>query len=344
MPPKIHPNTPAKKQPQRCCALQPQLVRLLTLLTLLLADASVASTLAALMQLSSLSGDIPLLGVVLTGVGMFLYVVAAARAAMAANRGAAVVVSHAKRGLLPKVKYEECLKYLQGGTVCGGLAIPADHRVPARRAQGVDCNVALDTERELRALCARAGRQPREAFSLLIRDHALRTCRLVHSMPFYRLARFGWQPSVGPWDFAGVQRASLLWAALVGVPTSAFYAFYALIVAEPEDLVLLAACGINMASCTLGLLQLCADFARQLLELTQAEGAALEAALRAENRAGAMEQRLERELNRRVESVLGKTKGDARAALPRIIKLEKRSLDDRMDYLQVLAENPHLAA
>ena len=326
-----------------CCLLPPQAVRLLTLLTLLLADASVASTLACTIHLLGLSGMLPLALIIFTGIGIIVYSIAAASSARSARRGAAVVLHHAKKGRLPKLTHAECVAFLMGDTV-RGIRIPEQRRVPAHRTQGVDACVALDPERSLFDLCARTGRSSRRAFHDIIRSHALRTCRTVHSVPFYRLARFGWQPSIGPWDFAGVQRASLLWSAFVGWPSSTLNGYYAVAVAPAPDLILLAACGINLISCALVVLQLCAEFARQLLELTQAEQAALEAALRAENAAVAMEEQIARELERNVDAALDKADGDARRALPKIKRLEKRALDDRMDYLTALADNPDLAA
>ena len=143
------------------------------------------------------------------------------------------------------------------------------------------------------------------ALMLLQRKHASRSCRLRHALPFYRLSRFGWQPSVSSWDFAGVVWASLLYGLLAGFATAAFAAHHLFVLAPGAlDLRMLGACASCGVSLVLSLLQVCCDFVGRLLADELAQAARIERAVRAEHAAGEREAQMARELHRKVETLL----------------------------------------
>ena len=198
-------------------------------------------------------------------------------------------------------------------------------------------------------LCALRGPAALSAHQKAVRRQALRSCRLRHSVPFFRLMVYGWQPSVGPWDFAGVLRASLLWGVLGGLPVGGLNAYCAFSVASGapgEDGLrpqLLGSCIVSGASFLLSAVQLATGFPAALLEMTQREMAWLEGVVRAEFRAANREQELARALDLHVEATV-RDYGSARAALPAVKRLEREQLEERLRYVQALADNPDLVA
>ena len=78
----------------------------------------------------------------------------------------------------------------------------------------------LDERRLLYTICEQKG--------LLLGYHnfqrafARRSIKWSHSLPYYRLLEYGWQPSVSHTDFAGILNASALFSFTVGLPQIAF--------------------------------------------------------------------------------------------------------------------------
>ena len=345
---------------ERCCSLPPQLVRLLTLLTLLLADASFFGVVfAAYLHSLQPSETFSVIALLATGVGVTAYVAFCAWAAIASSRGAAhIVIREARRGRVPGTSSaEELRRYLQGEEL-RGLAVPPQQRVPPRRAAGVDGNVARDPERALCTFCTVIGPPALAAFQAVVRRHALATCKPQHSVPLLRLMMYGWQPSIEPWAFAGMLRASFVWGLLVGAPAgglSCYVGATRVIATQPprdqplgEDSsgdytwALLAVGAVCVLSLIVSAAQLASGLPSQLLELTQRESAHLESVIRAEFRAAAGEAMLARQLDRKVEATL-QLAGSAVAALPEVKRLEKAMVDEKLRCVRALADNPDFA-
>lgn len=326
--------------------LPPEAVRLLTLATLLLGDASfISGCTAAYAHATRASEMLSLPAVIIFAVGLVAYVVAVAWGAVSAKRGAAMlVVLEARRGHIPGLTDLDCLNYLRGKPIGAmGTALPPNLRGNPHRAAGVDDVVARDSERALGMLCAHHSAAAFAAYQAAVRQHALRTYRLEHSLPLFRLMVFGWQPSVLPWDFARVLRATLVWGGFVGAPT-AMVGILAVATQPQTDGILVASCLVCIMSLLLGLILFATGFPATLLTLAQRDASRLESVIDAEFNAASRERELEQQLELRVQAALASSKGGVKQVLPKVKRLEVSVLDEKLRYVSELAANPALAA
>ena len=60
------------------------------------------------------------------------------------------------------------------------------------------------------------------SYHTVSRQFSRRIVKPAHSVPFYRLMEFGWQPSVSHSDFAGILNANGLYSFTVGIPQLMF--------------------------------------------------------------------------------------------------------------------------
>merc|ERR1719253_200420 len=87
-----------------------------------------------------------------------------------------------------------------------------------------------------------------------------------HSIPFMRLARFGWMPDIPAGDFAGVLNANALYSFTIGFPQLGCTIF-SMAMQNEIDLVLVTSLGISCLSAVLSMLNIALSFPKVLNDI-----------------------------------------------------------------------------
>ena len=225
-----------------------------------------------------------------------------------------------------------------------------------------------DTVRALFMLCEAKGMMA--AYYRVSRSFARRVVKPSHSIPWYRLMVYGWQPSVNHFDFAGILNASAIYSFSVGLPQLIFsFAFIAMDRStgrepSPCEVDALIKCGITedfrrpnvQTFCVIGSAFVCLvsliisitniiiDFPAQIFEIVEKEEEALFLQLQAEAATREWEDKLRVEVQEGVKTMLAVSTGFEHNKVPGIeaphlvledvIKLEKQAMRKKIRYLE----------
>ena len=170
----------------RTLELPPEAVRLLTLATLLLGDASFVVRMPAAMpvKLQHRRGYTTCCDYFCRGISCAMSL--QLHGVPSQQRDAAMlVVREARRGHIPGLTDLDCLNYLEVSPLVEWELHFLQIFVETLTTLQADDVVARDSERALGMLCAHHSAAAFAAYQAAVRQHALRTYRLEHSLPLF---------------------------------------------------------------------------------------------------------------------------------------------------------------
>merc|ERR1719356_1197239 len=78
-----------------------------------------------------------------------------------------------------------------------------------------------------------------------------------HSVPFFRLMKFGWMADIPAGDFAGILNANSLYSFTLGIPQMAFGLFFWIIIREGKmELLVVASLAVSVCSGILSIMNI----------------------------------------------------------------------------------------
>jgi hypothetical protein len=207
-----------------------------------------------------------------------------------------------------------------------------------------------------------------QSYYKVSRSFARRVVKPSHSVPWYRLMVYGWQPSIDHFDFAGILNASAIYSFSVGPPQLVFsfaFLFSPASTRTPapcemdtyikcglvEDFnrpnvqtnVVLGGIFVSLVSMFISIANIIIDFPSQIFEIVEEEEANLFIQLQAEAATKKWEDKLRTELDEGVKSMLkvstqlesNKVKGaeGPMLVLDDVIRLERKAMKKKMKYL-----------
>ena len=201
------------------------------------------------------------------------------------------------------------------------------------------------------------------------RTFSRRIVKPQHSIPFYRLMEFGWQPSVSHTDFAGILNANGLYTFTVGVPQPVFSISFS---ATPrttrtpapcetdptnqcnivEDFgrpnvqlnIVVASLGVGILSIIISIVNIIVDFPAQLFDIAEKEEESLHFTLQAEQATKTWEDKLAVEVQENVKMMLKMSTQFENNSIPGmeapglviedVMKLERRAMEKKVAYIE----------
>ena len=208
------------------------------------------------------------------------------------------------------------------------------------------------------------------AYYRVSRSFARRVVKPNHSVPYYRLMVYGWQPTVNHFDFAGILNANAVYSFTVGLPQLVFSVAFIIadrttgrVVApcETDDslqcnlvedfkrpnvqmMVLLGSLSINVVSIMISVSNIIIDFPAQIFKIVEKEEEVMFMTLQAESATKMWEDKLATEVQEKVKNMLkvstifdsNQIKGmeAPRLVIDDVIKLEKQAMAKKTRYLE----------
>lgn len=124
-----------------------------------------------------------------------------------------------------------------------------------------------------------------------------------HSIPFYRLASFGWQGDLDPMDFAGILNANALYSFTVGTPQLFFSSWSIFTTEEGDNSILFISALIGFVSLVISLVNIRADFTKRLRQLICKEQLLADRKKEGPQRFAMWEKRIQEKLRGELEAV-----------------------------------------
>jgi len=203
------------------------------------------------------------------------------------------------------------------------------------------------------------------------RTFARRIVKPSHSIPYYRLMEYGWQPSVSHTDFAGILNANALYSFTVGFP-QLFFTLAFLASAGDQDPIVCAAkvsppygkctiaedfqkptvqlalvcasLAVGLVSLVISVVNIVVDFPAQLFDIAEKEDESLHFTLQAEHATKTWEDKLAVEVQENVKVMLKKStqfednmiKGmEAPSLVIRdVMDLERAAMEKKVAYIE----------
>jgi hypothetical protein len=226
----------------------------------------------------------------------------------------------------------------------------------------------LDMLRALYMICEAKGIL--HSYHQASRAFSRRIVKPSHSIPYYRLMEFGWQPSVSHTDFAGILNANGLYSFTVGFPqlffSISFIAAQDGVSREPapcetdqklrcglvEDFgrtnvqsnLVLGSLGMGCTSLIITLLNIVLDFPAQLFDIAEKEEESLHFTLQAEHATKTWEDKLAVEVQENVKMMLKMSTQFENNSIPGmeapglviedVMKLERRAMEKKVAYIE----------
>ena len=203
------------------------------------------------------------------------------------------------------------------------------------------------------------------------RSFARRIVKPSHSVPYYRLMIYGWQPSVSHFDFAGILNANAMYSFTVGLPQLLFSILFMVSdrstgreaapceSPESKDLcsliedfnlphvqtwIVIGSVVINIMSIMISVSNICIDFPAQIFDMVEKEEEQLFHQLQAEAACREWEGKLQTEVEESVKQMLkvsttfkaNQTPGmeAPRLIIDDVIQLEKKAMKRRVAILE----------
>ena len=201
------------------------------------------------------------------------------------------------------------------------------------------------------------------------RSFSRRIVKWSHSIPYYRLMEYGWQPSVSHTDFAGILNANGLYSFTVGIPQFLFSISFT---AWPQPARSPAPCELNLAeqcnlvedfnkpnvqrtivyaslavgaiSLIISLTNIIVDFPAQLFDIAEKEEESMHFTLQAEHATKTWEDKLAVEVQENVKKMLKLSTQFENNSIPGmeapglviedVMKLERRAMEKKVAYIE----------
>ena len=201
------------------------------------------------------------------------------------------------------------------------------------------------------------------------RAFSRRIVKWSHSVPYYRLMEYGWQPSVSSSDFAGILNANGLYSFTVGFPQLFFSIAFTLTpkgvgVKAPceldpadqctvmedfaksnvQNVIIAVSLAIGLVSLAISLVNIMVDFPAQLFDIAEKEEEAVHFTLQAEQATKTWEDKLQVEVQENVKKMLKLSTQFENNSIPGmeapglviedVMKLERRAMEKKVAYIE----------
>lgn len=131
--------------------------------------------------------------------------------------------------------------------------------------------------------------------------------KMKHSVPFFRLAKFGWMADIPASDFAGILNANALYSFTLGLPQLGFSLFFWLKIIEgQEDLLIMSSLTVSVLSLILSIMNILVAFPKVLNDLECERDLRLEMDKDIESRIKAHVDGMRQELDEKLQQYIGK--------------------------------------
>jgi len=205
------------------------------------------------------------------------------------------------------------------------------------------------------------------SFHQASRTFSRRIVKPSHSIPYYRLMEFGWQPSVAHTDFAGILNANALYSFTVGFPQMIFsisFVFYAATV-EADTIVcktnpcsiyedffkpnvqsslVAGSLAVGLISLFISVLNIVVDFPAQLFDIAEKEETAMMFSLQAEEATRTWEDKLAIEVAENVKTLLKLSTRDPEnlnqgmeapsLCIGQVMIIERAAMEKKVQYIE----------
>lgn len=196
-----------------------------------------------------------------------------------------------------------------------------------------------------------------------------RIVKWSHSMPFYRIMEFGWQPEITHTDFAGILNANALYSFSVGFPqllSSITVLNTPKTARSPspceidtstkcspledfdrpsvQDTVTMFSLSCGLLSLVISLVNMILDFPAQVFDIAEKEEEVLQFSLQAEMATKTWEEKLAVEINENIKMMLKMSTQFENNSIPGmeapglviedVMKLERRAMEKRVAYIE----------
>lgn len=199
------------------------------------------------------------------------------------------------------------------------------------------------------------------------RTFSRRIVKVSHSVPYYRLMEYGWQPSISHTDFAGILNANALYSFTVGFPQMIFsisfvvYALGAEIDNAPcesdpcsiwedfnkpnvQSALVAGSLAVGIISLIISIVNIVADFPAQLFDIAEKEEEALHFTLQAEEATRTWEDKLAIEVAENVKTLLKLSTRDPEnlnqgleapsLVIGQVMILERAAMEKKVQYIE----------
>jgi hypothetical protein len=203
------------------------------------------------------------------------------------------------------------------------------------------------------------------------RTFSRRIVKWSHSIPYYRLMEYGWQPSVSHTDFAGILNANGLYSFTVGIPQFIFAIVFVVSTSGPsardpapcetdpssqcslmddfrrpnvQQVIVYASFTIGLISLIISLTNIMVDFPAQLFDIAEKDEEALHFTLQAEHATKTWEDKLQVEVQENVKKMLKLSTQFENNSIPGmeapglviedVMKLERRAMEKKVAYIE----------
>lgn len=200
------------------------------------------------------------------------------------------------------------------------------------------------------------------------RSFSRRVVKPSHSVPYYRLLEYGWQPSVSHTDFAGILNANALYSFTVGIPQIIFAIVFMVASSSSsqardpapceldvsvkcmlsEDLnrptvqlfIISASFFIGSLSLVLSISNIIVDFPAQLFDIAEKEEESAMFTLTAEAATKTWEDKLALEVQENVKMMLKMPNSkaikdlDSALVIEDVVKLERSAIEKKVNYIE----------
>jgi len=201
------------------------------------------------------------------------------------------------------------------------------------------------------------------------RTFSRRIVKWSHSIPFYRLMEFGWQPSVSHTDFAGILNANGLYSFTVGIPQFLFsIAFTSTPPAQRDpspcelnpsaqctlvedfgrprvqSVIVYSSFAVGFISLLISITNIIVDFPAQLFDIAEKDEESLMFTLQAEHATKTWEDKLAVEVQENVKMMLKMSTQFENNSIPGmeapglviedVMKLERRAMEKKVAYIE----------
>jgi len=204
------------------------------------------------------------------------------------------------------------------------------------------------------------------------RSFSRRIVKPSHSIPYYRLMEYGWQPSVSHTDFAGILNANALYSFTVGIPQFLFsIVFIVSGIVSPttrvpapcetddstkcgliedfqrpsvQNVIIAASFFIGSISIIISIANIVIDFPAQLFDIAEKEEESLHFTLQAEHATKTWEDKLQVEVQENVKMMLKMSTQFENNSIPGmeapglviedVMKLERRAMEKKVAYIE----------
>jgi hypothetical protein len=228
----------------------------------------------------------------------------------------------------------------------------------------------VDQQRALYMVCE--AKAILHSYHQVSRAFARRIVKPTHSIPYFRLMEFGWQPSISHTDFSGILNANGLWTFTVGIPNFIFSIVFLIsqfmstnvkapfpcetnnavlcTLAEdfsrttPQRMVVAGSFVIGLISLFISVLNVIVDFPAQLFDIAEKEEESLHFTLQAEHATKTWEDKLQVEVSENVKMMLKMSTQFENNSIPGmeapglviedVMKLERRAMEKKVAYIE----------